>query len=195
MTHDRKTKLRRERRQRAINFIADDHGEEGDDNNGDIMGIDEEVITEKGQKWVKLTAVMDSGAIVPVLPKNCVPHIPVKSTALSRSGKKYRGAGGHAIANLGEKKMSAITNEGHRRSMTWQVCDVQKALISAAKVVEAGNDVYLENANPRIVNRKTGQVTKLLKENGVFVVDLWIAVGNKGDDDRKDQSGFTRQER
>ena len=39
------------------------------------------------------------------------------------------------------------------------------------------------------------ELLQMRKENGVFVVDLCIAMGNKGDDDRKDQSGFTRQER
>ena len=82
--------------------------------------------------------------------------------------------------------------------MSWTVCEVQRPLISVAKMVEAGNKVYLEDKNPRVVNCKTGQATALRKQNGVFVLDLWVRTRAKAVQERKGSQtseGFHRQER
>ena len=70
--------------------------------------------------------------------------------------------------------------EGHKRRMRWTVANVRRPLIAATSIAEAGNEIIL-GKNPRIVNCKTGQITKLRKEGGVYVVDIWIHVGNAED--------------
>ena len=81
-----------------------------------------------------------------------------------------------------------MTEEGHKRTMKWVVCPVRRPLISVTKVVEAGNEVFMNRKNPRIVNTKTGQVTKLKKQGGVYVLDIWIENG----DVPADNEGFAR---
>ena len=103
----------------------------------------------------------------------------IMETPESIAGEAFRAAGGAEIPNLGMKALTAMTEEGHKRGMKWTVCDVRRPLISVAKVVEAGNDVFLESKNPRIVNLKTKQVTKLKKKGGVYVLDLWVHADEK----------------
>ena len=130
--------------------------------------------------WEKITAVVDSGAARSVMPKEMLTHLAVRETSESRGGECFKAAGGAEIPNLGVKKVTAVTQEGHKRVMEWVVCPVRRPLISVAKVVEAGNDVYLGSRSPRIVNTKTGQCTYLRKQGGVYVLDLWVHVDKEG---------------
>ena len=77
--------------------------------------------------------------------------------------------------------------EGHKRSMTWTVAPVRKALIGVGKLVESGNDVIFGKF-PRIINIKTGQTTKMRRVNGIYHVDLWINVGKQGAQEGKNAS-------
>jgi hypothetical protein len=48
--------------------------------------------------------------------------------------------------------------------------------MSVGKIVAAGGDVRLSDANSRVKNKKTGQIAKIRKEGSVFVLDFWIKV-------------------
>ena len=56
------------------------------------MEVDEESKPRHGM--TKITAVVDSGASVSVLPKEMIPEVPIASTPMSRAGKTYKAAGG-----------------------------------------------------------------------------------------------------
>ena len=164
----------------------------------DIMEMTSKSMT-KGYKngWRMISAVVDSGAVRPVLPSDVSLEIKVEDTAESRSGHSFSGAGknGKPIPNLGQVKFVGVTMEGHKRQMTWTVASVRKPLISVSKLEDAGNDVTF-GKDPRIVNAKTGQVTKMRRQGGVYVVDLWVKVGNSGGYQEgtksNDSPGFTR---
>ena len=133
-----------------------------------------EKIDKKGK--VKLTAVVDSGAGANVLPRDAVPFIPIRENDKSRAGKGFVGAGGEKIKNYGEKRFVVQTEEGHERGTNWQIADVRRPLMSVGKMTQAGNEVRLSHADPHILNKKTGEITKLRREGNVYVVDLWIKV-------------------
>ena len=64
---------------------------------------------------------------------------------------QYEVANGVRIPNLGEKKLQGYSEEGTVRSITTQVCEVNKGLLSVRKVVEAGNRVSgQENARAHV---------------------------------------------
>lgn len=128
---------------------------------------------EKGG-WVKVTAVMDSGSAENALPEGLVDFIPTVPSPGSRTGKVYRGAGGEMIPNKGQKIMTVTTAEGQKRKSRWQVCPVTRPLMSAAKTAAAGNFVHLDENNPHIKNKRTGEITKLRKEGNVFALDFWV---------------------
>ena len=69
--------------------------------------------------------------------------------------------------------MRMTTNEGVPLAIVWQMTKVVKPLLSVKRLSAGGNVVVLEEANPRIID-KTGRVTKLRSQGGVFVVDLWV---------------------
>ena len=162
----------------ADNEDADSHA----DDDGDIMVVTEKTGTEA---WTKVSAIIDSGAVEHVLPEGWLPTVPLESSPGSRSGKKYLSATGQEIPNKGQKKVIGKTREGQSRGIVFQVAPVRKALISAAKMNEAGNDVNLRGDSPHILNLKTNQVTALRKEGKTYVLDLWVKTSAA--------SGFTRR--
>ena len=152
-------------------------------------------MNQAGYEKLPYPIVVDSGAVDSALPVKCLPDVPLQETPGLRP---YRGAGGQEIAIKGKKKVQAMTNEGQKRTMNWTVCAVRRPLISVSKMVEAGNKVMLEDTNPRVINSKTGQVTKLQKVNGVFTMDLWIKTGRNTVSERsgrRSESDFRRQAR
>ena len=169
------------------------------------MDVDQDDFSKRGMR--KITAVVDSGASVSVLPEDWLPEIPLEASKGSVEGKRYRAAGGKSIPNLGQKRVSAVTKEGHHKTMTWQVCPVRRALISVSKMVEAGNTVTMGSEDPKIVNDATGQTTRMQKKGGVYTVDMWVKVRptaaaasnrrtarHRWDKEDVKMSGFTRQE-
>ena len=46
--------------------------------------------------------------------------------------------------------------------------------MSASKVAEAGNTLYLRTEKPCIINNKTGEQTSLRREGNVFVMDVFV---------------------
>ena len=55
--------------------------------------------------------------------------------------------------------------------------NIQKSM---QKVVRAGNMVVLDDKNPHIRNIRDGTVIKLDVRNGVFTMDMWICLDERG---------------
>eukprot|EP00973_Karenia_brevis_P060029 8352702-Karenia_brevis.AAC.1 len=64
--------------------------------------------------------------------------------------------------------------EGVRRNITAQVCDVNKALLSVKKVVDAGNRVVFEDEGSYIEDRVTGERMWLEESSGMYVLKMWV---------------------
>ena len=158
---------------------ADDYNMEND---GRIM-----IATERkgNESWTKVSAIVDSGAVEHVLPEEWLPTAPMEASPGSKSGKKYLSATGQEIPNKGQKKIIRKTRESQSRGIVFQIAPVRKALISAAKMNDAGNDINLRGDRPHIMNVKTKQVIALRKEGKTYVFDLWTKSG--------EASGFTRR--
>ena len=132
---------------------------------------------------------MDSGAAENATPAEALPFIPTAPSPGSKAGKIYRGAAGEPIPNQGQKHVAVRTSEGQARKSTWQICPVTRPLTSVARCTAAGNVVHLEEANPRVVNVKTGETTRLRKEGNAFVVDLLGAGPDGAGEDHEEGEG------
>ena len=134
-------------------------------------------VLEARGAWVKVPATLDSGAAEHVCPRNMLPEI-----AVQPGGKKrhYVAANGTRIQDEGEKVVPFTTGEGQARKVRFRAAEVMKPLISMVKVVAAGNDVVLDRTNPHIRHRKSGAVTKLGCQNGVYTLDMWVDSGTLG---------------
>ena len=63
------------------------------------------------------------------------------------------------------------------KAMTAQVCEVNQSLLSVSKAVAAGNRVVFDGEDvggSYIQNKKTGEVTKLKAEGGMYTLKMWV---------------------
>ena len=129
---------------------------------------------------------VDSGAADNVIPHRMVKgeFNRIRSSKGSMAGVHYVSASSARIPNEGECDFHFQTKDGQKENYTFQIAEVNKTLISVLKLIAAGNEVILEETNPRIVNKKTGETTSIRKQNGIFVIDLYIL--------KPKTSGFTR---
>ena len=97
----------------------------------------------KDRRWEDIELAVDSGATESVVPNIMPESIKTIEGPASKRGVMYEVASGHQIPNEGEKKFTAVTEEGQERNLTVQVCDVNQGLLSVAKMRQAGTDSRL----------------------------------------------------
>ena len=81
---------------------------------------------------------------------------------------------GVRIPNLGEKIFQGVSNEGLKRMLTVQVCDVNKALMSVRKMVNAGNRVVFEPEGGYIENVTSGSRIAMTDKGGMYTIKMWV---------------------
>ena len=107
---------------------------------------------EEAPEWEALELTVDSRASATVVGEDMVKAVPAEN---ARADVVYEGADGSQIPHLCEKKFSAVTECGLLRRMVAQVTEVNKALLSVSKIVNAGNRwcstvaVVTSNTKPR----------------------------------------------
>ena len=87
---------------------------------------------------------------------------------------EYEVANGDRIPNLGEKTFAGVTPDGVQRSVTAQVCGVNKGLMSVTKLVEAGHQVVFSKAGSYILDETTGESLELHQSGGMYMLRLWV---------------------
>ena len=120
-----------------------------------------------------------SGATEAVINDDALRRITIAHGESAIRGVKYEVATGVQIPNLGEKKFEGESEEGVRRSITAQVCDVNKALLRVHKVKKAGNRVVFEddeqgNDASYIECKETGERMWMREDKGMYMVELWV---------------------
>ena len=79
------------------------------------------------------------------------------------------------IPNLGEKKSIGVMENGVVRSLTAQVCAVDKCLISVSKIAKAGHRVVSEEDEGNYNEDKhTKERNWLIETRGVYSTKMWI---------------------
>ena len=117
---------------------------------------------------------MDTGAGVTVSPSEEFPETMITKGPAAKAGVRYKAANGGTLDNLGEKKVNFVTQEGHRRSITFQVCQCTKPLLSASEVAKAGFRIVLDDGGSYMEHKSTHEKIHIFKEKGVYVLDQWI---------------------
>jgi hypothetical protein len=64
-------------------------------------------------------------------------------------------------------------------SLRFNIADVRRPLASATAVTEAGNTIVLNSEGGYVVNDTTGEAMKVIKERGVFVMQVHLADGRQ----------------
>ena len=141
-------------------------------------------------------AVIDSGAEDTVAPPGVLPG-EVAPSKMSRAGSCYRAANGAAIKNLGQMVTRFTTKEGTSCGMPFQIAEVERPLVSVARLVDAGNRVEFDRDGGRIINAVSGKVVRLRRDGNIFALEMFVAAKPEEEGRGKEAGvpGFTRQER
>ena len=83
-------------------------------------------------------------------------------------------ADGTLIPNLGEKKYVAVSDAGVARRMKSKVCEVNKALLSVHRCVQAGNKVVIAASGSYIQDETSGETMPLTEKGGMYMLRLWV---------------------
>ena len=125
-------------------------------------------------EWEEIEFSVDSGATETVAPDSMPESIPTNPGPASRKGVEYEAANGATIANEGEKKFSAFTEDGREKKMVVQICDVNQGLLSVSKLNAAGNRVMFDDDNSYIQNKSSGEKTHMKRKEGMFTLKMWV---------------------
>ena len=93
---------------------------------------------------------------------------------MSKRGLKFAGPDGKEIPNYGEVDVDWIATEGHKCRMVIQMSDVDRCLLAATELNDAGNDVVLSKHGGEIIHVASGKRVALQRKGGVYVVKMWI---------------------
>ena len=98
------------------------------------------------------------------MPRSMIPEISIRQTEWFKNGKGLKGLGRENMKNFWRQVMSVRTPEGFVRKSTWQVADVRRSLVSASRIIQAGNDLFFGKEEAYIMNRKKKEKSTLKKE-------------------------------
>ena len=130
--------------------------------------------TWEAKRWVKVSSVVDSGASTAVAPPSMAPNVPIVPSEGSKRGQKWTSASKHKLKNLGQQSIHACTESGSMTDVLFQVAEVSKPLISVSALCERGNRVIFGRAGGVVQNIRTGRQTPFYRQNGIYVLSLWM---------------------
>ena len=68
----------------------------------------------------------------------------------------------------------ATGENGVKRKMTAQVCDVNKALLSVRKMVQAGHSIVFSKNGSYVEDDETRERLYLQEKGGMYMLKLWV---------------------
>ena len=86
----------------------------------------------------------------------------------------YETADGTKIPHLGSKTFYAHMENGEVRKLEAQVTEVNKCLLSASKIVKAGNTVVF-GPKGSYIQDPSGKNIPLEEKGGMYVLSMWVA--------------------
>ena len=131
-------------------------------------------VAEDANEWELIEVIVDSGASSSVLPIGMCTNYELQESPGSKCGQCFAGANGDPIHNTGERVLYIVTDEGHHKKLTMQVCDVRKPLLSASSCNANGTFVVLDGPESYMQNKRTGEKSKIHQNNGVYCIYMWV---------------------
>ena len=118
---------------------------------------------------------VDSGACDTVMPLSMCEGIDVIPSLASLRGMNYEVANGQLIPNLGERRCEMITPGSKRhKSITFQVADVHKPLLSVSSVASMGYECILNKDGGWLINRAAHEAIPLQRKGNMYVFTCWL---------------------
>lgn len=123
-------------------------------------------------EWECVEMAVDSGATETVIGEHMVTAVKTTEEPASRRGVAYEIANGDTIPNHGEKHFVVESEEGTRKTITAQVADVNKGLLSVRKIVAAGIEVVFDT-HSYIEDKCIGERMWLTDAQGMYML-MWV---------------------
>ena len=102
----------------------------------------------------------------------------VRPSAASKAGVHYVACNNGRIPNEGEYDFKFQTEDRAPMECCFQIAEVNKALASVSALVDTNHRVVFDQEQgvdcSFIVNKQTGQRTKMRRERNVWVVDAYV---------------------
>jgi len=131
-------------------------------------------VVKEAPEWEEIEMAVDSGASESVVNEEQLSGVETLEGEAKKRGVQYEVADGTLIPNLGEKKYIAVSDTGVARHMKSQVCDVNRALLSVHRCVQAGNKVVFAASGSYIEDEASGEVMPLQEKGGMYMLRLWV---------------------
>ena len=132
--------------------------------------------------WEVLKVYVDSGATENVLGEEMLCNVELKEGIQKKRNVTYEVANGVQIPNLGERTFAGVTSEKLVKSMTAQVCEVNKALFSVFKMVQAGNKVVFGDVDGSYIQDPDGNRIWLEESGGMYSMNVWVKGSGKAEE-------------
>ena len=130
-------------------------------------------------EWEKLTAILDSGASVIVVPPQVGRDYEVTRGDAAAAGVRYEIADGNEIPNLGEKLLPIMTREGTWRSLKAELADISRPLQSVRSLIKTGHRVVFGGGDDGcfhyIENIITGEINAVEDDGSNYLMTYSIA--------------------
>ena len=123
---------------------------------------------------------MNLGATETVMGEDQAPGIPTVPSISSIRGVQYEVANGTRIKNRGDNIMVLKTAEGQERTIVCQICDVNKCLLSTAKLNEAGQRVMRDGEKSYIEDVASGDTIPVQFNNRIYSIKVWVRAAPGG---------------
>ena len=117
---------------------------------------------------------MDSGASESLVNVEMLTRVETVEGEAMKKGVQYEVADGTLIPNLGEKTSIVVSDNDVARQTRAQVCDVNKALLSVHRVVQAGNRVVFASSDSYVEDETAGETMELIEKGGMYMLKLWV---------------------
>ena len=134
----------------------------------------------EGEGWVMVKAVVDSGAGACVGPKSLAGKGKLRPSEGSKGGQRFTSASGGSLKNEGEVVLDTFTDSGQGLRAVFQIADITRPLLSVSKICEKGNLVYFGQGGWVIMHGARGQKTFFGRENGIYVLELYVRAEDVG---------------
>ena len=121
--------------------------------------------------WVRIKGTVDSGAAEHVANRD---HFPQFEVMPAKKNVRYVTANGERIPHAGEQRVVMTTNEGSKRSIDFQLSEVDKPLLGANKICKKGHYIILDEDEGWIINKRSGECTRLEVEDGTYKMHMWV---------------------
>ena len=122
-----------------------------------------------------MEVTVDSGACDTVMPLSMCEGINVHPSQTSIKGMNCEVANGQLIPNLGERRMEMLTPGSRKhKSITLQVADVHKPLLSISSVSDMGYECVLNKRGGWLINREAHEYIPLQGRGNLYVFTCWV---------------------